>query len=112
MSHVFQVPDEAYQAMKIVAAAHGQTPEAFFQAWVAAIQKQAHKQRGTVYDPDQVWFWTPEWQAGERQADADKAAGRSRIFYSEEEFFRSLGADEELLHSLEAVEESRPDADL
>lgn len=22
-------------------------------------------------DPDQAWFWTPEWQAGERQADED-----------------------------------------
>ena len=26
-------------------------------------------------DPDQAWFWTPEWQAKEREADADKAAG-------------------------------------
>ena len=26
-------------------------------------------------DPDQAWFWTPEWQAGERKADAEIAAG-------------------------------------
>lgn len=24
----------------------------------------------------QAWFWTEEWQAGERQADLDKQAGR------------------------------------
>lgn len=29
---------------------------------------------------DQLWFWTPEWQEGERQADADIAAGRVRTF--------------------------------
>jgi antitoxin PrlF len=25
---------------------------------------------------DQAWFWTPEWQEGERQASEDIAAGR------------------------------------
>ena len=29
---------------------------------------------------DQLWFWTPEWQAVERQADADLAAGRIKTF--------------------------------
>ncbi len=27
-------------------------------------------------DPDQAWFWTPEWQEKEREADGDIAAGR------------------------------------
>lgn len=27
-------------------------------------------------DPDQAWFWTPEWQAKEREADEDIKAGR------------------------------------
>ena len=27
-------------------------------------------------DPDQAWFWTPEWQAKEREADEAIAAGR------------------------------------
>ena len=31
---------------------------------------------------DQLWYWTPEWQAGERQADADLAAGRYKDFKS------------------------------
>jgi hypothetical protein len=29
---------------------------------------------------DQAWFWTPEWQAKEREADADLAAGRVKTF--------------------------------
>jgi AbrB family looped-hinge helix DNA binding protein len=43
-----------------------------------------------VIDATQTWFWTPEWQAKEREADADLAAGRSRFFASNEEFLSSL----------------------
>lgn len=42
--------------------------------------------------PDQAWFWTPEWQAGEAEADADVAAGRSTVHASEDEFFAALDA--------------------
>jgi antitoxin component of MazEF toxin-antitoxin module len=41
-------------------------------------------------DPDQSWFWTPEWQAGEMEADAAKAEGRSTVYYSADEFIDSL----------------------
>ena len=41
-------------------------------------------------DPDQAWFWTPEWQAKEREADADKAAGRVERFESHEAFLAAL----------------------
>jgi hypothetical protein len=41
-------------------------------------------------DPDQAWFWTPEWQAKEREADADKAASRGVFFGSDEEFIEHL----------------------
>lgn len=34
---------------------------------------------------DQAWFWTPEWQAMEREADEDIAAGRMLRFHSTEE---------------------------
>ena len=30
-----------------------------------------------VIDPDQAWYWTQEWQEGEREADEDIAAGRT-----------------------------------
>ena len=45
-----------------------------------------------VIDATQAWFWTPEWQAGEREADADLAAGRVETFGSGEEFVAALTA--------------------
>ena len=30
----------------------------------------------TAIDPTQLYFWTKRWQASEREADADKRAGR------------------------------------
>jgi antitoxin PrlF len=41
-------------------------------------------------DPDQAWFRTPQWQAKEREADADKAAGRVERFESDEAFRAAL----------------------
>jgi len=32
-----------------------------------------------VFD-DQSWYWTPEWQAAEKEADEDIAAGRVQSF--------------------------------
>lgn len=43
-----------------------------------------------VIDATQAWFWTPEWQAGEREADADDAAGRGETFNSGEELVEAL----------------------
>jgi hypothetical protein len=43
---------------------------------------------------DQDWFWTDEWQAGEREADAQIAEGNTTIYYSAEEFFAALDAIE------------------
>ena len=31
-----------------------------------------------LIDASQAWFWTPEWQEGERKADAEIAAGPVR----------------------------------
>lgn len=39
---------------------------------------------------DQQWFWTEEWQAGEREAQADIDAGRIKNFDSMEEFIEGL----------------------
>ena len=33
-----------------------------------------------LIDATQAWFWSPEWQAGEREAEADLAAGRIETF--------------------------------
>ncbi len=41
-------------------------------------------------DSDQAWFWTREWQARERDADNDLAAGRVTTFESNEELLAAL----------------------
>ncbi len=39
---------------------------------------------------DQRWFWTERWQAMEREADADIAAGRVTIVDGPDELFEHL----------------------
>ena len=39
---------------------------------------------------DQLWFWTPEWQKKEREADADIAAGRLKEFESVDDLLKDL----------------------
>lgn len=41
---------------------------------------------------DQAWFWSERWQAMEREADADIAAGRVTTYNSSEEFLADLDA--------------------
>jgi AbrB family looped-hinge helix DNA binding protein len=45
----------------------------------------------SVIPDDQAWFWTPEWQAGEREADEALAAGeRGEVSYDTDSFLASL----------------------
>lgn len=41
----------------------------------------------------QAWFWTEEWQAGERAVDEYLAAGDTEEFSTMEEFLASLDTD-------------------
>ena len=43
-----------------------------------------------LIDATQAWFWSSEWQAGEREADADQVTGRIETFGSGEEFIGAL----------------------
>ncbi len=45
-----------------------------------------------LIDATQAWFWSREWQAGEREADADRAAGGIESFATEEAFLGALRA--------------------
>lgn len=42
------------------------------------------------YKGDQEWYWTPEWQEKEQQAEDDLAAGRSERFDASDEFLAAL----------------------
>ncbi len=39
---------------------------------------------------DQRWFWTEDWQSGEREANAAIAAGETTVFDSDEDFVAAL----------------------
>jgi AbrB family looped-hinge helix DNA binding protein len=73
----------------------------------AATREAAHIEVGTVLEvsvdrgavilrPKQLvdaadaWYWTPEWQAGEREADKQLARGEGEISLSDDEFLSSL----------------------
>ena len=42
---------------------------------------------------DQAWFWTPEWQEGERRASEDIAAGRTAVHEDADSMFAHLEED-------------------
>lgn len=44
----------------------------------------------TRLNPDQAWFWTEEWQAKEREADADETAGRTTFHATTEDFLAAI----------------------
>jgi AbrB family looped-hinge helix DNA binding protein len=47
--------------------------------------------RGFVSIPtDQAWFFTPEWLAGEQEADSEIAAGRGTVHGSADDMFAHL----------------------
>lgn len=43
-----------------------------------------------LIDPTQAWFWTPEWQAKEKEADEDIQAGRVKRFDRVEDLLEDL----------------------
>ena len=44
-------------------------------------------------DPDQAWFWTPEWLKGELQAEEDIKNGNYKSYDNIEDFINDLGND-------------------
>lgn len=45
-----------------------------------------------VVDKDQAYYWSAEWQAAEREADADIAAGRVKTFDTVDGLIAELNA--------------------
>jgi len=46
-----------------------------------------------VIDRSQAWYWSKEWQAGEREVDKEIKEGKIYTADSEEELFKGLGLD-------------------
>lgn len=76
--------DDLQAALAVSPAAH--QPEG------KALAERLRSERAVLFDamrlyaPDEAWFWTEEWQAGEREAEADVAAGRTTVYESDEAF--------------------------
>ena len=53
------------------------TLQAIGKLWQSVVDelKPQVKIKTPKIDPSQWWFWTPEWQAGEKQADLEIKAG-------------------------------------
>ena len=49
-----------------------------------------HEGRIIMIDPEQSWYWTDEWQAGERRVDEYIRNGDYDTFDTMEEFLRTL----------------------
>jgi hypothetical protein len=64
---------------------HGDGPQ------LVDIDIDTEHRTGQASKSDQSWFWTPEWQAGEREASDDIAAGRVNRYPSAEDFLASIG---------------------
>jgi len=47
-----------------------------------------------LIDESQAYFWTAEWQAAEREASADIAAGRAHEFEDVEDLIASLEGED------------------
>jgi len=87
MSYSIELSERAARVLATIAAEQGIPPEnyirRFIEAWADNLGDEER-------DPDQAWFWTPEWQAGECAADADIPAGRGTVYESDEAFLKAL----------------------
>jgi AbrB family looped-hinge helix DNA binding protein len=57
---------------------------------VRMVGKRVELVPATIIPKDQRWFWTPEWQRKEREADEDIALGRVKEFASVDELIKDL----------------------
>jgi len=57
---------------------------------VRLVGKRVELVPASLVPKDQLWFWTPEWQAKEREADEDIAQGRVKGFDSVDDLIKEL----------------------
>ena len=99
MTHVLEIPDDRYQVLSSLAAERHQTPEEVLNALVDEEWERACAKYDAAFEND------PEWAEGAREAMAESAAGQGTIYYSTEEFFRHLGASDELLDAARQLDQ-------
>jgi hypothetical protein len=78
VSVTITLEEKAYAALKAQAEQHDQTLEEWLSARLSAAAE------------DQAWYWAPEWQAAEHEAEEELRAGRYKDFRSMEELLADL----------------------
>ena len=53
------------------------------------VQEAAAAAKVGVISHDQQWWWTEEWQKGERETERDLHAGRTKVFENAEELIQT-----------------------
>lgn len=69
------------------------TLQALSHLWASLVKELNKKTTVTIKTkiaPDQWWFWTPEWQAKERQADEDIRLGNYKTFDNVDDLIKNL----------------------
>ena len=61
-------------------------------AWSSGLRECGRLPRMSEHEHDdrQAWYWTPDWQDGERDADEQAARGEGEQFSDGESFLASL----------------------
>jgi hypothetical protein len=49
-----------------------------------------HRTREVETDIDQQYFWSDDWQAGEREASEQLEAGEGTVYLTDKDFLRDL----------------------
>jgi AbrB family looped-hinge helix DNA binding protein len=75
------IPRKISQALKLKKGDH---------MLVRLIGQRVEMVPASLIPKDQLWFWTPEWQAKEREADEDIAKGRVKGFESADYLIKEL----------------------
>jgi hypothetical protein len=58
---------------------------------MSRMKREQHKAKlPKEADPEQAYHWTPEWQAGEREVDAELAKGDFEVYESIDDMFDDL----------------------
>lgn len=75
------IPDKIRQAARLE-----ENDPVTFELTPDGILLKPHK----MIDSTQAWFWAPEWQAGEREADAQREAGEGESYATDDAFLAAL----------------------
>jgi hypothetical protein len=89
------VTEEERERIEALARRRGYTALGDYVRALIAFDARLHSEESVLEgDPDQAYFWTEHWQAGERETDEDIARGRVETFDTMNDLIADLTDDE------------------